>query len=1148
MTVQPASSARIIFLAARKLANQQARQSFVEEACEGNSELQATVGQLLRASEIGAESPIDNAAKKIGLSAAPEDLTVTGMSNPDIMRRDTPYAETVTAGLIDASKHPLIGPYKLLEEIGHGGMGAVYMAQQIRPVNRKVALKVIKPGMDTKEVIARFEAERQALAMMDHTNIARVLGGGTTDEGRPYFVMELVRGVPLTEFCKTKNLNLQGRLKLFIDVCRAVQHAHQKGIIHRDLKPSNLLVTLYDGVPVVKVIDFGIAKALNQELTERTFFTHYSQMLGTPLYMAPEQAEMSGLDIDTRSDIYALGVVLYELLTGTTPFDRDTLSKLGVDGIRKLIREQDPPRPSIRVSTLKAENQSTLESKLTFDTNEIARQLNRELDWIVMKALEKDRERRYESANAFAADVQRYLNDEPVQACPPSIAYTFRKWMHRNRWMVSIVSTIAVALIVSCTVSIWQVIEVRRAWQASLIREQRANDLLEATQLQTSVAAFRQGDLAKLAVSTSVLAQATHDSDRKSRDTESLASLLIRAATPLPQQIYPHANAVNDFSVSTDQTRMVSVDAIGQVRLWNLMSPSGGKILGTHQVAAHAVAISPDGTKAVSGATNGSVCFWDLNTGDLLTQLQPFDAGIETIVWSPDSRYIAAGARYNQTWVCDADGKTRFGIANDQRHEALLFSPDSKRLYVPTRQTVDVWHVESGKRLASFTTAPVDDVRAMCWAGPDQQWLVVGERFSETLVILHRDTGQRLGTVATGLEYAQHLAASPDGIVLAVAYQGEQTQLIQLSESAPDEVKGTVQLHFDASQSPVDAPPEPRWTVRWLDGSNSFLTAGSDGRIRLWNVDEIRPARVLPEISLSPSNRRPVAAYPLGTTELVYYVSGHAEMQDQAYRYDYFGNRLSRQEQTLPMPIHAQSFRPVGHHIVRAGAKQIEIVDLASDQIVGTIQSPFAHHWRVALAANAAVVAASSNDGEVAVWTSGDHWNTAERIGTWHTPHQRTPSIADDGRTLILVNDHHTGITEWDLETGGMRNQYSVPMGDSDVSLSPQGDLLAISVDHGVRVWDRQTSDVVFDVRTRSEATALAFFGDDRVLVSAHRDETIRAWHLPTGQPLGVLFQPTQSMGVPTCLLPVEDGNTLLVWYDNQTTLQVVVLGLAAVK
>ncbi len=314
-----------------------------------------------------------------------------------------------------------IGRYKLVHEIGHGGMGVVYMAVQKEPVKRKVALKVIKPGMDTREVVTRFEGERQALALMNHESIAKVLDGGSTESGRPYFVMELVEGTPITAFCDEARYNTRQRLELFGHVCGAVQHAHQKGIIHRDLKPSNILVTNYDHVAVPKVIDFGIARAVYQPLTDQSVYTNVAQMIGTPLYMSPEQAQRSGLDIDTRTDVYSLGVLLYELLSGSTPFEKERLQNSSLDEVKRVIREEDPPRPSTRVSALNADQETVAERHST-NLRALSHELSGELDWIVMKALEKDRTRRYESASDFAKDIQRYLDDDPVEACPPTRA------------------------------------------------------------------------------------------------------------------------------------------------------------------------------------------------------------------------------------------------------------------------------------------------------------------------------------------------------------------------------------------------------------------------------------------------------------------------------------------------------------------------------------------------------------------------------------------------------------------------------------------------------------------------------------------------------------------------------------------------------
>jgi serine/threonine protein kinase/tetratricopeptide (TPR) repeat protein len=433
-----------VFIEALEKKDPVERAAFLDQACAGDPELRPRIERLLARHHQGG----------------------------DVFDSSSPWALATNDHPIAEGPGTVIGPYKLMEQIGEGGMGIVYVADQTQPVRRRVALKIIKPGMDTKQVIARFEAERQALAMMDHPNIAKVHDAGATESGRPYFVMELVRGIPITDYCDRERLSIPERLELFVQVCRAVQHAHQKGVIHRDLKPSNILVTVIDGAAVPKVIDFGVAKATGGSLTERTVYTAFHQIVGTPLYMSPEQADLSGMDMDTRSDIYSLGVLLYELLTGTTPFDQDTFRTAAFDEVRRIIREQEPPKPSTRLSSL-GETQATVSANRKADARQLDRTVRGELDWIVMKALEKDRRRRYETANDFGSDVMRYLTDQPVEACPPSVGYRFSKYTRRHRAALTTAALVGIALVAGTAVSVWQA---ARAAQAASEAQQRADE------------------------------------------------------------------------------------------------------------------------------------------------------------------------------------------------------------------------------------------------------------------------------------------------------------------------------------------------------------------------------------------------------------------------------------------------------------------------------------------------------------------------------------------------------------------------------------------------------------------------------------------------------------------------------------------------
>ena len=478
-----ASPIESIFEDAIHLVDPAERAAFLTRACQGDQSLRARVDALLDAHEKAGSF----LATRGGMDAAPDSLideTVARDPAPrSTLRRVAEDSATDTPGAV-------IGNYKLLQRIGEGGFGVVWMADQEKPVRRRVALKIIKAGMDTRQVIARFEQERQALAMMDHPNIAKVLDAGATLSGRPYFVMELVRGVKITEYCDQQGLAPRERIDLFITVCHAVQHAHQKGIIHRDLKPSNILVTVNDGEAVPKVIDFGVAKATQGRLTEGTLFTQFEQMIGTPLYMSPEQAEITSLDVDTRSDIYSLGVLLYELLTGRTPIDMATMARAGMDELRRLIREVDPPKPSARLRTLDGQELTTVAKRYHTEPAKLGGLLRGDIDWIVMKCLEKDRKRRYDTATGLAADLQRHLANEVVMARPPTTAYLLSKLIRRNKAACAAGAAIMLTLLVGIAASLWQAVRADR--EATRARTAESRAVATLAELSATAPAFAE--------------------------------------------------------------------------------------------------------------------------------------------------------------------------------------------------------------------------------------------------------------------------------------------------------------------------------------------------------------------------------------------------------------------------------------------------------------------------------------------------------------------------------------------------------------------------------------------------------------------------------------------------------------------------------
>ena len=632
----------------------------------------------------------------------------------------------------------VISRYKLLEQIGEGGCGVVYMAEQEAPMRRRVALKIIKLGMDTKQVVARFEAERQALAMMDHPNIARVLDGGATETGRPYFVLELVRGVRITDYCDQNNLPTVERLKLFLQVCHAIQHAHQKGVIHRDIKPSNILVSLHDDVPVAKVIDFGIAKAIGHRLTDKTVFTRFEQFIGTPAYMSPEQAGVSGLDIDTRGDIYALGVLLYELLTGRTPFDPKQLAQAGLEEILRRIREEEPPKPSTRLSTLAREELTTTAQRRQTEAPKLISLLRGDLDWIVMKCLEKDRGRRYATANDLAGDLARHLEHQPVVASPPSALYRARKFIRRHRFGVTSAAAVALALATGLSLFIWMFLKERQARQRLEVRAYVAD---MGAALRTADMQAEMGGVANL-----LAPWQNHKPDLRGWEWYYLHGL----CHPEVLTIKVETNELRSVAWSPDGTRLATGGIEGAVKIWDALSGRQLACLRGQTGEVTSVAWNADGRRLAFAGGDTTVKLWDLGAGGTVSNLRGHTNPVLCVAWSPDGARLASGGRDKTVTIWDpASGTNTQTLPAGATVLSLSWTSDGKRLAAAGfGEMVKVWDLPSGKELwgdeVPRSTGPL-----YCAWTPDGTCLATGGNGADIRI--------RDATTGTITQYHQHV-------------------------------------------------------------------------------------------------------------------------------------------------------------------------------------------------------------------------------------------------------------------------------------------------------------------------------------------------------------------------------------------------------